>query len=97
VVGWISKDSGRALREDVDAKDEIDMVSSGWGFGGYVAGLNSLCAIPDIPAVGGEVTSAKSAKWRDIGVHPLTRGEPELPDITEPGCELKPPELRAND
>ena len=83
VVGWMRRDSGRALREEVDAKDEMDNASSCCGFGGYVAGLNSLDTALDIPAIEEEVNSAKSANCRDMGVHPLTRGEADLLDITE--------------
>jgi hypothetical protein len=34
IVGWMSKDSGRAFRDEVEANEEIDMASSGGGFGG---------------------------------------------------------------
>ncbi len=33
-MGWMSKDSGRAFRDEVEANEEIDMASSGGGFGG---------------------------------------------------------------
>jgi hypothetical protein len=76
------------LRDEVDAKDETDTVSSCRGFGGYVAGLNTLGAKPEVPGNWEGVTSAKSAKWGDIGDHPLIRGDAELLEITDPWREL---------
>ena len=42
LVGTIISDSGRAFLDEVEANNDIDMVSSLGGVGGYVGDLNSF-------------------------------------------------------